>query len=94
MLGRKVSRAALLKEMRGKSSEEERHEREECGCFATYAERLALFAKGLLWLQRRGLSDRGEAVLNERDDELNRVWCEASLEEFTKFWRDVVREAS
>lgn len=70
------------------------HDRKECGCFVGYEERRALHKRGLLWLQERGVSDRGLAVLSERDEELNREWCEASLEEFTDFWRGVVKAAS
>lgn len=94
MLGKRANKQQLLLQMRGKSEEDERHDCKECGCFASYEERAALHKQGLLWLQERGLSDRGLAVLNERDGELNRIWCEGSLEEFRDYWRNVVREAA
>lgn len=75
-------------------TEAQRHEEGVCGCKADYPNRVALLAKGLLWLQGRGVSDRGLAILGEKDDELNRRWCEDDLATFRNWWRDVVREAS
>lgn len=33
-------------------------------------------------------------ILGEHHDEINRRWCEESVEDFKEYWRGVLKEAS
>ncbi len=89
------SKQQALYFLSGKTEAQRRHDRKECGCFAGYADRLAIFGQGILWLGRSGeIPDGAMAVMHEKEEETNKVWCEASLEEFKDYWRSVLRGAS